>query len=76
MQTKSRGNAYLKKGNECLYSFEDAEFDSTDASIKLIYTSKQTCKADTSKHFRLVIEGSCADSESKLTYAGKYDGNI
>jgi hypothetical protein len=33
MQTKHRGNAYFKHGKECVYSFHDAEFDTTDAAI-------------------------------------------
>ena len=49
MQTKHRGNAYLKSGNECMYSFRGAEFDSTDTTVQLVYTSDQKCKADAFK---------------------------
>lgn len=75
MQTKHRGNAYFKHGKECVYSFHDAEFDTTDAAIQLVYTSKQKCKADPTKNFKFIIEGTCAEQESELKYDGMTEMN-
>ena len=76
MQTKRRGNAYFRTGNECAYSFHDAVFDSTDTTVQIKYTSIQQCKADPTKNFKFIIEGECSDTESDLTFVGKNNETI
>ena len=67
MESKHAGNVYLRTGEECEYSFQDAVFESTGSSIKLTYTSDQECKSNPAEKFKFIMK---EQKERKLDLQG------